>query len=278
MALPALPPYIGYAAKGDGVSNVAMVRALVNILFDQGQIETLLPGKERSELVSSFETMYRELKGSRAALYPTSDPKKFGALGLVGILDLGDPDKHLAEWPNMARLLTRAAERGAKGTNRKPPEMSYQPKADTIDGDRVDLITVKFPDLTADEEKFLKDRFGPDWSKTRLVVEGKKVVFLVGSDLDLLKQTLTNLKKGNRGLADEKIVTQELARLDPQRKIEFHFNLRNLRLYARGDKAEPVKGLTSLAFTIETDRLQLEIVAAKSEVKPFAAFLGLADD
>jgi hypothetical protein len=79
-------------------------------------------------------------------------------------------------------------------------------------------------------------------------------------------------------LADNKVVTAEFGRLAPERKIEFHFNLRNLRLYAQDKKPEPVKGLTSFALTIETDRLQLEIVAAKSEVKSFAAFLGLADD
>src|SRR5262249_17307044 len=63
VGLPAGQPVAIFAAKGDGTSNVAMVRALINLLFDQGRIDKVLPGEERPAFVASLEKMYRELKG-----------------------------------------------------------------------------------------------------------------------------------------------------------------------------------------------------------------------
>ena len=51
-----------------------------------------------------------------------------------------------------------------------------------------------------------------------------KVAVLMGTDVDLLKQTLTNLKKGNKGLAGEKIVTEELARINRELGADFQLN------------------------------------------------------
>src|SRR5262245_42314910 len=119
IGLPAPAPWVAYGGKGDGLPNVARLRALRNIPFDQPTVGSLLPGQERQKFLASLETMYKELKGSRAALYPTGNLKSLGRFGLVGIVDFTDPEKHLAEWTTMVKLLNAAAEQAAKGGTRK---------------------------------------------------------------------------------------------------------------------------------------------------------------
>ena len=331
VGLPAVAPRIAYAARGDGISNVAMVPVLLNIIsnpsfvppvimvwqildlilaFDQGLLEKSLPDKERQELVSAFEGICKELKGLRVGLYPTSDPKRFGQSALVGILDLGDVEKHLAAWSHVVKALNRAGERASEGSTQKP-QFTYLPGAENI-GDRpVDLIAlqlIKVPeqpvegcdlvgllsllgeevlrglitraesDQTADGKDFSTSTFGPDGNKIRLVVVGKQVAVLVGSDLDLLKQTVANLEAGKKGLADEKLTNGHLSRLSAERTIEFHFKVgtqRWLSWWGQTRPEEMTQGLLSLVLTIQGDGLQVEIVPDKSAIK---SFFGLADD
>jgi hypothetical protein len=276
IGLPAGRPLFIFAAKGDGTSNVSMARALVNLLFDQARIDKLLPGEERPAFVASLEKMYRELKGSRIALYDNGEDTKSGQSALVGILDIGDTEKHLAEMPNVVKRLNIALEKAAEGSDKKPMVFSYEGKAEKLDGLEVNLLRVKAPGLSRAEKKALVEAFGPDWDRVRIVVVGKKVAFLAGSKLSLLKEAAANLKKGAKGLADDKKVAARLARLSKDRKLEIHLNLQGLELYRRGGTGA-FRGLTSLALTVEESRVQLEIVASESEVKPFAALLGLAD-
>jgi hypothetical protein len=275
IGLPARRPLFAFAARGDGASNVGMARALVNVLFDQARIDDLLPGKERTAFVSSLEKMYRELKGSRAALYLNDEASKQGRLALVGILDVDGPEKHLGEMPNVVKRLNLAAMNAFKG--KKGILLSYEGKAEKLDGLDVHLLRFKTPGLSDKEQKWLEEAFGPDWGKVRIMVVGKKVVFLAGSNLALARETLANLKKGAKGLAGEKTMAGALARLSKERKMEIHLNLEGLVLVEQGKKPGPPRGLTSLALTVEEARVQLEIVAAKSDVKPLAARFGFAD-
>lgn len=277
VGLPEGRPLAVFAAKGDGKSNVAMARALVNLLFDQARIDGLLPGEERPAFVASLEKMYQELKGSRVALYHNQAARK-GRLAVVGILDIGDTDKHLAEMPAVVKRLNEALVKAARGLDRRRPMVfSYEGKAEKVDGLEAHLLRVKSHDLPGRDREALVENFGPDWSKVRIVVAGKKVVFLAGSNLDLLKEAITNLKKGAKGLAEDRIITAELARLSKDRKVEIHVNLGGLKRLQSGMKPGPLTGMTSLALTVQPDHVQLEIVAAKSEVKPFATLFGLAE-
>ncbi len=313
VGLPAATPWITYAARGEGGSNVAMLPALLNVIsypphikvlgptdftwvgeileilsvFDEGGIEKTL----RAELGSAFEAMGKELKGIRVAAYPTSDPKRFGQFAVVGILDLGDVEKHLAGWHNLVKAINRAIERNSEGETQKLPPCTYQRRAKRLGDRRVDLITLEVPALPAAEDKRMTDTFGPDWNQVRLAVVGKQVAVLIGSDLDLLKQTVANLEAGKKGLADEKLTTGALSRLADERAIEFHFapgrwyrNVSLLEMVAaifgleakeRNTPEETPQGQTSLALTIERDCVQLEIVPDKAGVK---ALFGFADD
>jgi hypothetical protein len=277
LGVPAGRPVAIFAAKGDGTSNVAMARALVNILFAQARIDKLLPGEERPAFVASLEKMYRELKGSRIALYANED-KKQGLTALVGILDIGDTEKHLAEMPNVVKRLNSALEKAAKGSGTKPMVFSYEGKAEKLDRLEVNVLRVKAPGLKDEEKKALLEYFGPGWDKVRIVVVGKKVAFLAGSNLGLLKEAITNLKKGAKGLAEDRFVAEGLARLSKERKVEAHVNLHGLALFRRGLKPAPLEGMTSLALTVQANHVQLEVVVAKSEVYHFATLFGLASD
>jgi hypothetical protein len=289
-------PWIAYAAKGEGVANVAMVPALLNIIsnpsinifgppdpnwagqllesisdFDEGLILKI----QREELVSAFESMCKELKGIRVAVYPTSDPKRYGQSAVVSILDLGDVEKHLAEWHNLVKALNRPEERAPEGETQRPPPCTYQRRAKNLGEKRVDLVTIDMPAAT-DGDHIMTDMLGPDWNKVRLAVVGKQVAVLVGSDLDLLKQTVANLEAGKKGLADEKFMSGTLTGVAAERTLEFHFSPGTRGWPSRGTETLPKpRGLTSLALTIQSDGVQVEIVPDKAAVK---AFLGLADD
>jgi hypothetical protein len=279
VGLPRPDPLLAYAAKGDGGSNVAMVKALLNILFDRTTgIDKILPPTERQAFLGSLETMYRHLKGSRAAIYHTGAKSgKVGQLVGVAILDIDAPAKFLEQIPKMVVVVNKAILRALGGSGLPEPHFTYKARAETIDGVRVDLLTVRVNKLNAPAAETARYLFGPDWEKLRLAVLDKKVVLSLGSDKTLLRETLANLKKGAKGLAGNKFVVSTLAGLAPERKLEFHINLERFVPLMKGEVVElrgKVEGISSIALTVEADWIQLEIVAPKSEVQSFARAIG----
>ena len=171
------------------------------------------------------------------------------------------------------------------------PSFVFTGKTEKVEGLEVQLVSVKLPKKDAEYAPKLKALLGPDWNKVRLAVVGKQVAVLVGSDLGLLKQTVANLEAGKKGLADEKLTSGRLARVAAGRTIEFHFKpenrfhdytlmhyIYNYPLKTDNVSEETPQRLTSLALTIKSDAVQVEIVPDKSVVKSFAAFFGLTDD
>jgi hypothetical protein len=277
-ALPDRDPLFAYAAKGDGVYNVAMVRALLNIIIDKSGDKDLLPDADRKKFHLALEPMYKHLKGSRAAMYRTRDDSK-GLLAGVGILDLDDPLAHLAEYPKMLEVFNTVSDRLYKGTPDTAPHFRYTPKAETVDGMRVDHLQIHFKDLDKESRQQMRQLFGPDWDTLRLAVRDKSVVVLFGSDQELWKETMHNQDKGIKGLAENKVMQEALKKLAPERKIELHFCLQNLTPFMKGpDEGKavkgPVEGFSSVAMIAEPDRFQIQIRAAKSEIQAFAKMLG----
>src|SRR5262249_32028190 len=157
----------------------------------------VLPRAERRKFLGAFEIMYKHLQGSRAAVYPTAKKDaRSGALVGVAILDIADPDTVLAQVPEMVAVANKAAPRAREGSGIPAPKFPYEPKAETIDGTRIDFLTVTLPGLKEADEREVRRLFGPDWNKLRMAVLGKKVVVLLGSDKGPLRETLANLKKG----------------------------------------------------------------------------------
>src|SRR5262249_31541196 len=144
-------------------------------------------------------------------------------------------------------------------------------KEETLDGQAVDLLTVEVPKLPPAVQREYQSLLGPDWNKLRMVVQGKKVVGLFGSDVETLRETLKNIRGGDKGLAEHKTVQTGLARLAPERKLELHVSLLNYLPFnaAPTDKLpapQAVSTLSSVALTIETDRIQLDLQVPKEDV------------
>jgi hypothetical protein len=119
----------------------------------------------------------------------------------------------------------------------------------------------------------LRGLFGPDWDTVRLVVSGKQVVALIGSDVGLLRQTLQNLEGGKPGLAGAKGFAPAAGLGDAARKAELHLSLETgLALLAgddlRGRKAPGGRRpLTSFALTVDPEYLRLDTWTPPADMK-----------
>src|SRR5262249_19119441 len=187
---------------------------------------------------------------------------------------------HLKRWATLVEVANSAGPRVLRQDRASSPRFAFKPKAETLGGAAVDWLTVEVPGLGAGVLRDYRRLLGPDWNKVRLVVQGKQVVGLFGSDLDTLKETLANLKESRKGLAEHKVLAAALGRLAPERKVEFHFCLENWVPVQRSEPgwapdSAPVKDLTSLALTVEEDRVGLQIRSSGKEQKEIVKLLGL---
>jgi hypothetical protein len=153
------------------------------------------------------------------------------------------------------------------------PTFTYVPKAETRAGHAVDVVNVKLNETEAVDAKQLKQLLGPEWDKLRVAVHGKHVVFLLGSEVELLDATLNNLKDGKDGLAGLKLLETFLKRGDPGRAVELHVAVQKvmaLTLVQGKDEAAPkqvVPALTSLALSVDEDKIRLDIFIPSPEVR-----------
>ena len=230
VGLPKVDPLLAYAAKGDGVRNAQMARTLVKIILNKAlDVHVLLNDEDRKKFYSDFDAMYQHLKGSRLVMYRTPADKfiALGSIAAVGILDIDDPEAHLAGWKGLADFANALGVKLVKGGRESAPKFMYQERAESIDGLRVDHLGIEIATLPEEVRNQYRCLLGPDWNKVRLVVEGRHIVFLVGSDVVRLKETLTNLKTGAKGLAEEKSIAAALGQLAPERKLEFHASVKD---------------------------------------------------
>lgn len=279
LGLPNVAPLVAFAAKGDGEKNVHMARALLKGLFDKWLgIKIEISDADRKKFLAAFDVMYQHLKGSRSVVYLTDPTQaaKVGQSASLVILDVDNPEAHRTNWQNLVEVANNAAPLITKQDRKSSPKFSFKPKAETLDGHEVDWLLIDVPGIKKEvNDEYIK-LLGPDWNKVRLVVVGKQVVGLFGSDLASLKQTIANLKTKAKGLPGTPLVEKGLARLSPERKIEMHFDLANYVPFLAGGKPVAAKDITSVALTIEEDRFQIEIKAAGGQLTEIVKLLGLA--
>src|SRR5262245_41559048 len=97
----------------------------------------------------------------------------------------------------------------------------------------------------------LRELLGPDWDRIRLAVHGRQVVVLLGSDQELLRAALKNLREGKRGLADAKPLFASNAHLDPARQVEFHLSVAAVyALWTAADLQRPADKLSLSSFAL----------------------------
>jgi hypothetical protein len=142
-------------------------------------------------------------------------------------------------------------------------------KPESMDGQRVEVVRIKLSQKRATD--ILHDLLGPEGNRIRLAVHGKEVAVLLGSDQDLLRAALKNLKEGKRGLADAKQVVLSEKQLNPARGMEFDVSLGAvLALWHATDLRRPGEmpaSLTSFALTASPELLQFDIWIPAADFK-----------
>ncbi len=267
--LPAANPLLAYAAKGDGERNVHEARALLKVLLRGWLgIDVEISKEDRKHFEEAFDVLYRHLKGSRAALYAIDAKKadKAGQCAAIVILDLDDPSKHLAGWKGVVEVANKAAPKITKEDRTSTPKFAFTPKASKLDDADVDVLSVEIPGMPKAVRDGYVKQLGPDWNKLQMVTVGKQVVGLFGSDTDLLRQAVKNVKEGKKGLAGNKTFAGHLATLPAERKIEFHLAAGPYAALRAGKPVKPASW-SAIGLVLETDRLEIKLVLPVADLR-----------
>jgi hypothetical protein len=250
--------------------------------FAAGEGLDLSDKAARKEDVAEVERLIRDLGDDQYTVRESASTK----LGLIGepVLPLlekaitsTDLEVRRRAQDLKERILAAAADRRRELlskdlTHHLRPTFGFAPQPELRDGLRLEVVRVRLAGPDAPAASQLRQLFGPDWDRIRLVVHGKQVVALWGSDLSLLQATLTNLKEGRPGLAEAKCLAPFGRTSDPGRKVEFHLSLQaGLALMKAEDlKQKPAgreQSLSSFALTAEPERLQLDLWLPSAELR-----------
>jgi hypothetical protein len=171
----------------------------------------------------------------------------------------------------------RAALRRKELLNRDAPKrlnpgFVLKPAAETVDGQKVDVLQVKLGREDAGVVGQMRQLLGPDWAKVRMAVVGKQVVVLIGSDLDLFRQTLKNIKEGAAGLADDPSLAAFHKQADRDRKFELHVAMQSLAALTAPEGLDPRQlkagpTLTSLAVAVDPGRFEVNLWVPPDQFK-----------
>jgi hypothetical protein len=109
------------------------------------------------------------------------------------------------------------------------PTFTLKLKAEKRADADVHLLGMKFDAEDAPYSAALRDLLGPEWSRMRIAVVNKQVVILVGSDLALFDQAITNVRDGKPGLEQSAALAEFHKRAEPERRVELHLALSRVR-------------------------------------------------
>ncbi len=258
--------------------------------FADGESFDLSAKNPRKDDVAAVEQLIRDLGSDKYEVRESASTK----LGIIGDAALPYLEKALksddAEVSRRAQALKTSIEDSAElrkkellvkeAIPRVRPTFVFVPKAETADGHKIDVVGVKVADKEFAAVKQFTELFGPEWNKIRLAVQGKQVVVLLGSDQELLKAALKNVKDGKKGLGEAKHLAAFAKQADPARKVEFHAALQALTVETEAEwkalkQADAKPSLTSFALTVDAERLQLDVWIPIAEAKVIAKKAGV---
>ena len=150
------------------------------------------------------------------------------------------------------------------------PQFAFVAKAEMRGDHKVDMVQIK---LTGAEQALagqLKQVFGPEWDHLRLVVHGKQVAVLLGSEVKWLDDTLDNLKKGKKGLADSPALATFSKQAPPPRMVDVHASLDSLLALITPGVNPPGQGspaLSSASLGLGMNQLHLRVFIPFGEIK-----------
>lgn len=91
-----------HAVRGDGAQNSRIVRLFLRLLLHHTlPTDSLL---DQTTYLDVFTEVWKNLKGSRSAVYRNDDAQKHGLLSVVALLDTEDPEQFLREMRQLARF------------------------------------------------------------------------------------------------------------------------------------------------------------------------------
>jgi hypothetical protein len=97
------------ATVGDGGKNAPLARTLFQFVLKAAlESKEVFSATDRPSFVGVFNEVWQRLKGSRAAVYLTSDESRLGLFSLVAILDTDDAQQFLKEMKTLARIADAA--------------------------------------------------------------------------------------------------------------------------------------------------------------------------
>jgi hypothetical protein len=258
--------------------------------FADGATFDLTAKNPRKEDVAEVEQLIRDLGSNKYEVRQSASLK----LGLIGEPALPYLEKALAsddaEVRRRAKDLKESLEESAALRKKEvlakepiphvKPTFVFLPKAETTDGHKIDVVGIKLEDRDFAAVKHFTQLFGPDWDKARIAVHGKQVIVVLGSDPELLKTVLKNVKDGAKGLGEAKRLEAFAKHADPGRKMEFHVSMQTLLAASEEDwkllsAVVPKRSVTSFALTVDPDRLQLDLWIPMAEVKVIAKKSGV---
>jgi len=237
--------------------------------------EPAAPGKDSQP---ALQSLIDNLASERYAARESAAVR----LRLVGEPALPFLEKAIAsEDPEVRRRASQIKERIVAVTVQRRKELLAAPalrpvhvlfgfaKPENLDGQRIDVVRIKMSEKGAADK--LRELLGPDGDRVRLAVHGKQVVVLLGSDQEMLRTVLKNLKEGKRGLADAKELAAAREHLNAARSLGLHVSLAAAQaLWTAADLSRPgdlPTSLTSFALTASPEFLQFDVWVPAAEFK-----------
>lgn len=152
------------------------------------------------------------------------------------------------------------------------PTLAFTPRPEVHEGQTVEVLRLQLSGAKPGNMEAMRSVFGPDWDKVRLAARGKQVAVLIGSDRELLWNTLANLRDNKPGLAASRSLAG-LRHSDPARQLEFHLSLTAARALLMGSDLQGPKAaqkapyLTSFALTAGADALRVDFWMPAADIK-----------
>jgi hypothetical protein len=285
-ALPTGRVVAAFAARGEGSQNVILARSLLRLglafaMSSEGESYVT----ERAELVAAFGNIWQQLNGSRLAIYRTAAPDRHGLLCLLLILDPDDPQRFVDGVAPLAERLNTTLARWATRAGLPPFSAVYRPESRQLDNRRVGELEIQIDGPDTELPNRMKQLLGPNWNRLTVGVEGKHVVVMAGSDIDVFREALANIAQKEPGLAGQAALRSSHRQLHPGRKVEVHFSmvegiqLRDVMENKRAPRAgDPCRELTSVALTVHDQGVQMDVWLPVCDLRAAARESGWVSD
>jgi hypothetical protein len=159
--------------------------------------------------------------------------------------------------------------------SRIKPNFAHFPARETRAGRPVDIVQIRLRDEESGYAPQLRRMLGPEWSKLRLATVGKRVVVLLGSNVELFEMSIENVKSSAAGFDADKVHTAFRSRAAEQRTAEFHLSLARAQKLVAPDAApeapqDAPRALTSFGLSIAPQGVRLDLFSPFDEIKSIA--------